>query len=166
MKLARMVLVLAVIMSVGCHRKVVVTNTPTGVSATSVQNWYAAVGIYKEIGDYTNQLTQATIQLKADFPSQDAYDATLAGFGRADQIGIQAGLYLQSVPQTWQDTTGVRISDYATQIANQVDLAVNSGLSGVKDSAKKQAILTLVASVKLAVSTAVALNKPATGGTN
>lgn len=147
----------------GCHRKVVVTDVPVGISVQSVQNWYAAVGIYKEMGEYTKQLTNATIQLRSQFPSQEAYDKTLTGFAKADQIGIQGGLYLQSVPATWTDNTGTKVADYANQISAQIDLAVNDGLAGVKDSAAKQAVLALVGSTRLAISTAIALNKPVGG---
>lgn len=156
-----LVLALTLGIGVGCHRKVVITDVPTGTSTVAVTNWYAAVGIYKEMGTYTKQLTDAAIQLKPQFPSKDAYDTVLTGIGKADQLGIQGGVYLQSVPNTWNSTTQQKITDYSTQITNQLNMAISDGLAGVKDSAEKQALLAALATVNTAMKTAIALN---TGG--
>lgn len=162
-KLKVLLLGVALLITPACHRKVVVANVPVGISATTVANWYAATGIYQQVGVTTKQLLSATIQLKSEFPDTETYDKTMQGFGTAAQVGVQAGIYLQSVPQTWDANVSTKVAAYADQIQSQINMAVNDGLSHVKDSSKKQAILTLVATVNTAVKTAIALNTPAGG---
>lgn len=162
-KLKVLLLGVMLLIAPACNKKVVVANVPTGVSATAVADWYTADGIYKEIGSTTKQLLDATIQLKSEFPDQDTYDKTIQGFAQASQIGIQAGTYLQAVPQTWNGDVSAKVASYANQIQTQINMALNDGLSHVKDSAKKKAMLTLVATVNTAIKTAIALNTPAGG---
>lgn len=151
-------------LSPACHRQVAIQNVPPNISQQAVTNWYAAVGLYKTLGSTTEQLTNAVIQLKADFPDQASYDATLQGLGRASQIGIQAGLYLQTVPTTWDGNVSQKVAAYANQIQDQVNFSVNDGIAHVKNPTSQKALLALVATINASIKTAIAWNTPA-GGT-
>lgn len=161
--LTSLTLAVALMFAPACHRQVVITNAPVGVNVQAVTTWYAAAGVYKDLGDLTKQLATATVGLKGEFPDNASYDKTLQGFGQASQIGIQAGNYLESVPQTWDANVASKIGTYSDQIQMQINMAINDGLAHVKDSPKKQAILTLTASVNTAIKVALALNKPVGG---
>lgn len=163
-------LALALLLSVtmfgsACHRQVVITDVPTGVNATSVANWYAACGIYNQLGTLNTQLIQTAITLKADFPDQASYDKTMHDLAVASQIGIQAGTYLQTVPNNWNVSIATQVANYANSVQAQINMALNDGLAHVKNTASQQAITTLVDAIDLAIKTGVALNTPA-GGSN
>ena len=140
-----MVLALLTFVTPGCHRQVVVTNTPAGVSPNAVANWYAATGEFKLAADYTKQLTEATIALHAEggvFPDEDTYQKTLAALGRAAQIEVQASQFLNTVPNNWNQDISKQVAGYANDLATQVQLALDDGLAHVKNQDKLSALKT------------------------
>lgn len=154
-KIALLLVMLA--STIGCHRSVKIVNTPPGVAPEAVQNWFAAAGIFKELGQYTNELTKSAVNLHQDFPSELSYQNTLVAIADADKIGIQAGAFLESVPQTWNSDVSSRVQGYVNAIADQLKLAIDDGFAHVKNSQAKDALNVLVDLVNSAIKTGLAI---------
>lgn len=155
-------LVGVLLVSLACQKKVV-TNVPAGISQGVVQTWYSAAGDFQLAARYSKQLTDATIQLRADFPDQATYEKTLAALGAIDVIGIQASQFLETVPQNWNQPVASKVAGYLDQISAQMSIALDDGLLHVKNPQKLAALQTTISLLRGVVTTISALTKPAQG---
>lgn len=151
------VILLVISMSTACHRQMVVTNLPTGVTQQQVQNWYAAVGIFKMAAETTQSLTNAAISMHLDFPDEATYQKTLEALGNMAQIEAQAGMYLDTVPNNWNQPISTQVKNYANQLSVLAKTALTDGLAHVKNPTKVAAIKTLIDGLNLTIQTAVTL---------
>lgn len=150
--------------AIGCHRKVVVTNTPAGVASATVQNWYTAVGAFKTAADATQQLTNTAIQLHQQcpgancvWPDEQTYQKTLEVLGNMAQIEAQAAMYLEATPQNWGQPASAQIRGYTTQIAALINGALADGLAHVKNPQTAAALKLTANSIAAAITTAASL---------
>lgn len=125
-------LVFTIVLWAGCH-KVKVTNTPTGVSAQAVANWYQAVGTLKTIQDADSQLAQTATNLRPQFPDEASYLATKEALGRLAQIDIEAAGFLKTVPQNWNQDIQTKMKSYFAAAFAALQDANNHGMTKIKD---------------------------------
>jgi len=163
MKKQMLSVVLTVVMlgaSIGCTKKTV-TNVPTGISPASVQLWYNAAGNIQLVAKYTRELTNATVQLKSEFPDGDTYQKTLEAFGRIDQLGIQASQFLETVPENWDAPTATKVAGYLDQMAAQLSVALDDGFAHVKNPSSLATYQTTIRLLRGVIKTAAAVTRPA-----
>lgn len=148
------------VVETGCHRKVVVTNLPAGVTNQQVTNWYTAVGAFKEAAQTTKKLTDAAIALHTDFPDEATYQKTLQALGEMAQVEAQAALFLDTVPQNWNQSTATQVKNYTDQLSKQAQIALDDGLAHVKNSTTLTAIQTTISLLRAAITTVITLTQP------
>ncbi len=149
-------LIAVLLMSASCH-KVTITNAPPGVVNTEVAIWYQATGAVKAWSDTSFQLTKIAVELHSDFPSEKAYQATLTGLGKENQLGLQATYFLQKSPNAFNSVAQSGLSDYLNQGLQFLTFATDSGLSQIKDANKKAEIDAIVAVLRASLTTIFAL---------
>jgi len=153
-------LVVFTFQTVACH-KVTVTGAPPGVVAPEVAAWYQATGAVKTWSDASLGLTQSAINLKAEFPSADVYQKTLAALGKENQLGLQTAEYLKTVPQHFGNTEQIKLAGYLDQGLATLDDATQVGLLQIKNADEKAVVSAAVASLRASLKVIFALVKPA-----
>jgi hypothetical protein len=151
--------------STACNKKVTVANVPTGISQTTVQEWFQAAGAFQLGAKYTRQLTEATITLHSQFPDELTYQKTLTAFGTASQIGIQASHYLEGVPQNWNQSIVTQVTNYLNLFAAQVQISLTDGLAHVKNQQSLASLQNTITLLQGVIKTIQALVTPSTVGT-
>lgn len=149
---------LVAMMVTGCHRQVHVVNVPTGVTEAQVQRWYAATGAFKVAAQSTNKLTDAAIALHGEFPDENTYQKTVEALGRMSQLEAQAGIFLDGVPQNWNQSVAQQVQNYSTQLQAQANIALDDGLAHVKNPDKLTAIRLTITLVQSAIQQTITLS--------
>ena len=154
MKLARIALIGLLALTVGCATKnVTVTNTPTGVTSVQVDAWTSAINDLTQAQTFTHTALTTVVGLnrRLAFPDGPAYAATINGFGRAEQLEIEAAQFLKTVPNDWSQSTSTKILSYTNQILAQMQIALANGTVGSPNSASTitDMIGQIVAVIKL-----------------
>lgn len=134
---------------VGCAAKnTTVVNTPAGVTSSQVNAWTSAVTDLSQAQALTHGGLGAVVALNHAtppvFPDGAAYAATLQGFGRAEQIEIQAATFLKTVPNSWSASTSAKISAYMTQILAQLAIANQNGTLGIRSPASVTTVTNII----------------------
>lgn len=137
-QLVSVLVILTLMASTGCQKKVHVTNLPQGVSEGEVKTWLTAVGAVKRIGELDKQATQALVSLhniqRNDKPliPGDKYAATLRFFGRLSQAGINADNILHKTPEYFGKDVQTQIKGATDDIfaeLQQQDMVSMTGVS-------------------------------------
>lgn len=150
----------ATFITVGCH-KVTVTNAPPGVVPTEVAAWYQATGAVKTWSDASLALTNAAIDLHTSFPSEAAYQSTLQGLGKENQIGLQAAMFLQTVPQNFDATASGKLSGFLSQGLSALSDATAVGLLQIKNPQTQAAVTESITSLQTSLKIIFGLVNPA-----
>lgn len=135
---------LGLLVADGCRHTTNVTNLPTGVTQTQVQNWDSAVKDLATIATVTHTAQQLVLTLHASTVTVNgatstvltgpAYDALVTDLAKVDQAQIDASKFLKTVPQNWGQSTQTQISSYITAITAALADATANGLVGVKNA--------------------------------
>jgi hypothetical protein len=121
-----------------------VTNVPTGVSTTAVQNWYAMTGLSQSIASVTNQTTAAIASLNSSAPGvipSNIYATVITGLGKAAQADESLNTYLAAVPNNaFTSSDASNVQGYVSDIQAGITAANNSGLTGIKNQSSLSTI--------------------------
>jgi hypothetical protein len=157
----RFVLLLALSLALsGCAARTKnVTNLPTGVTQTQVQNWDTAVAKLHEIASTVSTLRQTVIglnkttyvnaqgQTEVVLPDGPNYASALRAIGKIDQLQISAANYLQGVPKNWGGSTQATVNGYIVGIQQAITDLVNQGTVGIKNSSSQSQVNQLIANL-------------------
>jgi hypothetical protein len=151
MKLLRFLLVFlfAVALS-GCAARVKnVTDLPPGVTQKQAQDWDVAVQRLGQIATVTTTARQAIIGVHQNglLPDGPNYVNALTAVGKIDEIQLAASNVLKQAPNNFSDPVKGQVKDYMTQIAAQVQILNQSGVTGIKNPNSKQQIGDLITQI-------------------
>lgn len=123
----------------GCHRKIVVTNLPPGVSQQQVIDWYTATGALKVIAETSNSAMTSLVQMNRTgaFPDGPSYVATISAMGRMSQAGLHAKSILEAAPDNFNLGTRQRITGDVQIMLKELETLNQYGLVGIKDPQTK-----------------------------
>ena len=146
------IILLAVALS-GCAAQKTVTNLPPGVTMTQAQTWDSAVSNLDKIATANSAARQTIVELNHAnlFPDGPNYITALNVVGKIDQLELAASAVLKQSPSNFTDTTRQQVRDYTTQIAAQLVLLNNTGVTGIKNPSKQTQIADLISSITAAV---------------
>jgi hypothetical protein len=130
----------------GCAAHNTVTNLPTGVTQTQVNNWTTAVNAVQQLSNVVHAATNATITLRQQnvFNDTPAYTAALNAEGKAAEAIATAAQFLNGVPNNWGASTQQQVGSYITLALQALQSANATGILGVKDPTSGQLVSTLI----------------------
>ena len=142
--------------TVGCQKKVTVTNLPPGVTQTQVNSYYTAVGISKTIANSADNITDAVIQLNREgiFPDGAAYANTLRSLGKIAQAGKRADAALKEAPQYFGAREKAVVYSLIQDVADELNTVELQSTLGIKSDQAKATIVALTKTIELALQTA------------
>lgn len=151
--------ILSIMPEVGCGKKTVVANAPTGVNAAQVANWYKATGAFSHIADLLQQAEQTLRQANQTklpdgtlmLPDGEYYQQLLRGFGKIALAQRSAAEYLKTVPGTFGTPVQARVGGYAKAIQGFLQDLNSLGVAGIKDQASQATINTALTEIGAAI---------------
>jgi hypothetical protein len=148
---------LALIFSGCAARTTTITNLPTGVTTSQVQNWDSAVKDLATIATITHTAQQLVTTLHSSTVTVNgtastvltgaAYDTLVADLAKVDQAQIEASEFLKTVPQNWGQSTQTQIAGYITAITAALADATANGLVGVKNPSAQAQLAQFLADI-------------------
>jgi hypothetical protein len=148
-------LTLSLILSGCAARQKQVTNLPAGVTQAQVQKWDSAVASFDKIAQTVSTLRQAVIALNQTtvtdssgthkvLPDGSTYVAILTSIGKIDQAEIDASALLKALPNTWSETTQLKVNSYAAIIQQELQNITAQQLAGIKSASAQAQVQQLI----------------------
>jgi len=142
----------------GCRHTTTVTNLPTGVTQTQVQNWDSAVRDLNVMADSIHAASQLVQTLhnttivsngatSVVLPSGKAFDTLTADLAKADQAEILAAEFLKTVPNNWGQSTQTQIASYISAVTAAIADATANGLAGITNSQSQAQVAQLLQAI-------------------
>ena len=161
MRSFRFLAVVALVVSLaGCAARVKnVTNLPTGVTLTEVQQWDSAVQNLNKIATAVTAARQSLIALHTGglLPDGPAYVTALQVIGKIDTLQVSASATLQQTPNSFSASTKAQVQALLQQISAQLLTLNSSGVVGIKNPNSQTQVADLIAEISAAVTLVLSL---------
>lgn len=134
----------------GCAARVKnVTDLPPGVTQKQAQDWDVAVQNLGKIASVTTTARQAVIAVHQGglLPDGPPYVTALTAIGKIDEIQLAASAVLKQAPKNFSDPVKLQVKDYMTQIAAQIQILNQSGVTGIKNPNSQTQIGDLITQI-------------------
>jgi hypothetical protein len=150
----------------GCAaRQTTITNLPPGVTQAQVQSWDSAVANLHNIAIANDDFRIAIIQLhgmvnasgQPIIPSGQVYVDLLTASGKIAQAENAASVYLNGVPQNWNQTIAMQVGAYTAQISIALQTLNSEGIAAVKNASNAAQINGFISNITSAVQIIAAL---------
>ena len=144
------------LLSAGCAaRQTAITNLPTGVTQSEVQNWDTAVKNLDIIAQSVSTARQTIVPLctpSAANPTpvipQSYCKVILTDIGKIASAEFSADQLLEQTPSNWGTSTANQVGQYISQITTLLFDLTNNGVVGIKDAVTAQSIDALLNTIR------------------
>lgn len=150
--LALVLTVVMIAMSAGCGAKKVIVNTPPGIDAAQVAQWYQATGAMESVSEFAKQAPPILLSLhQAGAIDDEYYIAALKLTRQFDQGGQDVTDVLKKSPNNFSAPVKVQVFSKIQDLLTALQTFNSQGGTHIKNPNAMAEFSALVASAKLAL---------------